>query len=186
MALEVKKRYAVPRTRSSRDTLPQRTMKREQRRKSARRLTTTFLTLAIVAISGGIVYTWYIGQQRTALADQAAPVRTERPVIKPPKVPSDARVGVAMQTITADAKPGNNASITVRTNPEAECSVVVKYNNVAAVDSGLVPKLADEFGVASWSWTVATSAPVGKWPVEVTCKNKKHSAVVSSDITIKQ
>lgn len=90
-----------------------------------------------------------------------------------------------MQSSTAEGRAGENASITIRTNPEAECAITVKYNNVAAVDSGLVTKLADEFGVASWSWTLAASAPAGKWPIEVNCKNKKYSGMVRTDIVVK-
>jgi hypothetical protein len=184
MALAVKKKYPVPHKTRPHHTLPQRTLKREQRKKSAHRLMSTVLTLAVIAIGAGLVYTWYNGQQLSATADQPVAVRTSRPVIKPPKIASDAKVGVAVQSYTTDAKPGQNASIAVRTNPEAECAITMKYNNVAAVDSGLVTKLADEFGVASWSWTVGASTPAGKWPIEVTCKNKKHSAVVIADIVI--
>lgn len=186
MALEVKKRYPVPRSRRSPHKLPQRTMKREQRKKSAQRTVTSVLVLVVVAVGAGMAYTWYTGQQQqSALANQPAPERTTRAIIKPQKVPSDARVGASVQTITPEVKPGENASLSIRTNPEAECSIVVKYGTITAVDSGLVAKMADEFGVASWSWTVAASSPTGKWPADVTCKNKKHSAMVRAEFTVK-
>lgn len=185
MALKVKNKYSIPRSGRSIDKLPQRTMKREQRRKSMRRMLTTALVLVVFAGGGGIVYTWYMGQQKSAAATQPAPVYKPRSVIKPPKIASTAPLGVSVQTFTPEAKPGDNASVTIRTNPEADCSVVVRYGTTQAVDSGLVPKLADEYGVASWSWTIAPGAASGKAPVTVTCKNKKHSAVVVADVMVK-
>ena len=184
MALKVKHKYKLPKRSKSDYTLPQRTYKREQRKASARRFSNSILALLIVAITGGMIYTWYNGQNQLASAAQAAPEYTPRAVIKPSKIPSDAKVGVAQQTVTGELKAGDNAALSVRTNPEADCSIVVKYNNVVAVDSGLITKQADEFGVASWSWTVAAGTPAGTWPAEVTCKNKKHSAMLRVDIKV--
>lgn len=185
MALEVKKRYPVPHATRPHHKLPQRVMKREQRKESARRMLTSVMVIAVLAVGAGIAYTWYVGKNQTAVANQPVPVRTTRAIIKPQKVPSDARVGAAVQTITPEVKPGENVSLTVRTNPEAECSIAVRYNNVSAVDSGLVTKIADEYGVVSWSWTISPSAATGKWPADATCKNKKHSAMVRGEFTIK-
>ncbi|MBC7512214.1 hypothetical protein H7142_00960 [Candidatus Saccharibacteria bacterium] len=183
MALKVKKKYPVART-SQYHTLPQRTHKREQRQKSTRRLITMLFTLCIMTIGAGLVYTWYSGQQKIASADQPAPARPTRTILKPHKIASDAPIGAAVQTLTSEVKPGDNASITIRTNPEAECTITVKYDTVAAVDSGLVPKLSDEFGVVGWSWTVAPGTAQGVWPAEVLCKNKKNSAMVRGDIKV--
>ncbi len=186
MALQVKKRYLLPRKRSAHDTLPQRIQRRDQRRQSMRRGITVALVLLTISVIGGVTYTWYMGQQKTALISQAQSNRGSRAIFRPPKVASDAKIGVAVQMSASQTKPGENASITVRTNPEADCSISVKYNNMLAKDSGLAPKAADEFGVATWAWTVASNTPTGKWPVEVLCKNKVHSAVVSSEIEIIQ
>lgn len=183
MALQVKKRYPTPRRTMSYDRLPQRIQKRDQRRQSYRRTATTALVLLLLAVVGGIVYTWYGGQQKTATIKQA-PTPTRRTTFKPPKIPSNARIGVAIQTSMLQVKPGENASVTIRTNPEAICTVSVKYNKVPATDSGLIQKTADEFGVADWSWTVPAGTPKGKWPVDVTCKNKAYSAVVSGEVIV--
>lgn len=150
-----------------------------------RRFVTTTLVLVILAGGAGLAYTWYMGQQKSAAASQPAPVYKPRSVIKPPKIASDAPLGVSVQTFTPEVTPGENASVTIRTNPEAECSIAVKYGTTQAIDSGLAPKPADEYGVASWSWTVSTGAASGKAPVTVTCKNKKHSAVVVTDVVVK-
>lgn len=184
MALEVKKRYPTLRIKHASHTLPQRTFKKEQRKLSLRRLLSTTLVLCIVTIAGGIGYTWYMGAQKATHADQAAVKPMKRLVIKPLKIASTAPIGVATQMVSSPVKSGDNASITVKTNPAADCSISVTYNDIPAHDSGLIAKPADEFGLASWSWTVAPSAPKGTWPVWVTCKNKKNTAVVKADLGI--
>jgi hypothetical protein len=186
MVLVVKKRYPAPirRTKDTHHKLPQRVYKREQRMQSIRRMTTGLLVLCLLAMATGIGYTWYMGRHKTALADQPAPAKSVRPVFRPLKVASDAPIGVATQTFTSDVKRGDNASISVRTNPEADCIISVKYGSILAQDSGLVGKKADEFGVASWAWTISPSAPKGAWPVQVSCKNKKNSAVVIVNLVV--
>ncbi|MES2875996.1 MAG: hypothetical protein V4678_00840 [Patescibacteria group bacterium] len=185
MALQVKKRYPVPKKSRAHHTLPQRTLKREQRRASARRTMTALLALGLVMLIGGVGYTWYMGKQEPVALEQTAMPTPKRTVLRPPKIASNAAIGASVQSYTPEVKPGENASVTIRTNPEAECVIAVKYNKVLAVDSGLTPKVADEFGVASWSWTVALGTPPGAWPAEVTCKNKKNSAFVKAEFIVK-
>lgn len=184
MALRVKKRIPLPHKDQHHELLPQRTWRKQQRKQTVRRITTITLVVLVMAVVGGIVHTWYMGQQRVASSKQAPITSVPRAVFKPPKVASNAKIGVAVQIVSPKVKPGENASITIRTNPEANCTISVKYNKVAVNDSGLAPKVADEFGVASWAWTVAPGAPTGKWPIEIICKNKLYSAVVVSDLVI--
>lgn len=146
----------------------------------------TGVVLALLAVTGGIGYTWYMGQQQPLAAEQLeTPVINRRAALKPPKISSTAAIGASVQTFTPEVKPGDNASVSVRTNPEAACKIVVTYDKVPAVDGGLTPKTADEFGLVSWSWTVKPGTPAGTWPAEVTCKNKKNSAFVKAEFVVK-
>jgi hypothetical protein len=181
MSLRVKRRLPTV----SRKPLAQRTLKREQRRRSVRRMMLASACLIIMAIGGGMIYTWVMGQNEPALARSDVKPNSKQVNLTPPKVSTTAPVGVAIQSVTSPVSPGENASVSVRTNPEVECSIVVTYDDTAAVDSGLVKKKADEFGTASWAWTVAQGVPLGTWPVDVTCQNKKHSAVLKVDLVIK-
>lgn len=74
-----------------------------------------------------------------------------------------------------------NASLAIRTCPEAACSITVTYANEISKDAGLLPKPADEFGVVQWTWTVESSRPVGKWPVDVTCGLGKESDIIAKN-----
>lgn len=106
------------------------------------------------------------------------------PFATPKKKAPDAVVGVAVQMITSPLVPGSNAMINIKTNNDAKCKITVVYNKVPSTDSGLSDKVADEFGVVSWTWTVEPTAPLGSWPVTVTCANEKKSGVVVTDLNL--
>lgn len=143
------------------------------------------VALLLLAVGGGVAYTWYMGQDESDLSAIAAPVEAEpAPVITHLKPAANAKVGAAVQMLTSPVAPGSNASITVKTNPDAVCTITVIYDKTASKDSGLSTKTADEFGVLSWAWTVEASAPLGKWPVKVTCTYNKQSAVVQGDLVV--
>lgn len=157
------------------------------RGKGRKRFITTIITtivLLLVFVGAGLGYTWYMGRYKPAkIVETSTPV--SRNVTPPPKTVDDnAKVGVSSQTFTDKVVLGKNASISIKTNPLAACSIRVEYNKEASTDSGLVPKKADEYGVASWGWTVEESRPVGKWPVTVTCANAKNSGVLTLDMNV--
>ncbi len=77
-----------------------------------------------------------------------------------------------------------NASIIIRTNAGSKCVIAVVYDKTASSDSGLGSKTADEYGIASWTWTVESSVPIGKWPVKVTCVYNGRSAVVQGNLQV--
>jgi hypothetical protein len=153
-------------------------------RKRIMRAIITIVVLLLLLLFAGMGYTWYMGRYVPPV-----PVETPKPVtrktIEPPKqVDETVKVGVSSQTFTDKVMQGNNASISIRTNPLAACSIRVEYNKEPSTDSGLVPKKADEYGVVSWAWTVEVSRPEGKWPVTVTCANAKNSGVLTLDLFV--
>lgn len=145
----------------------------------------TFI-LFMVLIGGGVAYTWYVGQNsdEQALAEPV-PVATQRsaPIRRVQQDPN-APVGVAIQAFTTPVAPGDNASMSIRTNPNAECTITVTYDKVESKDSGLIPKIADEYGMVSWAWTVEDTTPLGKWPAKVTCTRDDKSGVAQGDLVI--
>lgn len=146
----------------------------------------TCVVLLLVFVGGGLLYTWYMGKHSPASVSVKAPKPTAQKTtpISPHQPKPDAVIGASVQYITSPVTPGMNASITVKTNAGAKCTIVVEYDKVASKDSGLVPKIAEEFGMVTWAWTVEASAPLGKWPVKVTCANVKNSAVVKGDLEV--
>jgi hypothetical protein len=125
--------------------------------------------------------------QHAKVKEVVVPVQTTKPKTTEPAQPApNAKEGVAVQSLTSPVAPGDNASIDIHTNRDSKCTITVVYNNIPSKDAGLTPKTADEYGLASWSWTVESTVPVGKWPVTVTCEWNKKIAVVIGDLIVKK
>lgn len=181
MALKVGKKYSLRRS-----PTPQRRAAAERRKESLRRTMTVTIVLAFVLMAGGAGYTWYMGEQKTAAITPEEPVPSRRIDIKPVKQDPNANVGVSVQMLSSPVQPGQNASISVRTNQLANCTIAVKYGEVLSTDSGLTKKTADDYGTVSWSWTVPATAPEGKAAVKVDCANKSKSGSVTGDLIVKK
>jgi hypothetical protein len=77
------------------------------------------------------------------------------------------------------ARPGQQASTTVKTTPSAQC--VPRYTTPAGTNSaaqGLGPKTADSGGTASWSWFIGTNTRPGTGTIYVTCGGAQASAPI--------
>lgn len=158
---------------------------RAERKKTIRRTVIAVSILLLLLVGLGVAYTWYMGQQPLDdKANQPAPtvVQRQKPSVKTPD--ENAPVAIVQQTLTSPIKPPANASFSIKTNNGAACQISVKYNNVPSPDTGLSPKIADEFGVVMWSWSIAQGTLVGQWPIEVTCANKTHSAYYKATLEI--
>ena len=151
--------------------------------RSIRNIAISFVVILVLAVGTGAGYTWYMGKQKVASTVVAEPVQTS-PAIIPTKPAENASVGVSVQSLLTPITPGSNTSITIRTTPSAACTISVVYNDVPSTDSGLKAEQADDFGMATWTWTVGVSVPLGKWPVKVACSYNKHSGVVQGDLVV--
>lgn len=144
----------------------------------------------LLLVGAGVGYTWYMGMQQPVEAAQEEEVASARPVAVTPSKPApDAPVGVSSQMLTSPVEPGENASLTVKTNAGANCEITVTYGELdeedkRSTDSGLTKKTANPYGVVSWSWTVEADRPLGTWPVEVTCANEEKSGYLRVDLIV--
>lgn len=163
---------------------------RGRHNKTLRNTLVGIVVTLLLLIGSGIGYTWYMGKYHNpVIASDLPAAPTEKlpdPFENPRKMAPDAVVSASIQMITSPLSPGMNAMVNVKTNPDAKCTISVVYDKTASTDSGLSPKVADEYGVVSWTWTVEATTPLGKWPVKVTCANEKRSAVVQADLVLKQ
>lgn len=153
-----------------------------------RNVTVTVVILLLLFVGGGTAYTWYVGKHSKVEVPELASA-TEKlpdPFEKPPKMAPDAVMSASVQMITSPLVPGMNAMVNVKTNPDAKCKISVIYDKTPSTDSGLIEKVADEYGIVSWTWTVESTAPLGSWPVKVTCANEKNSAEVKADLKLQK
>jgi len=153
--------------------------------KVIRNILISALVLVVLFVGAGLVYTWYMGQNTTPVAEAVTENKSTAPVlIKPTKPGADTPESASVQSLVSPVLPGSNTTITVRTKQYSICRISVIYDKTTSTDSGLYNKTADEYGMVSWSWTVEDSVPLGKWPVSVTCTFDKKSAVVVGDLKV--
>lgn len=72
-------------------------------------------------------------------------------------------------TVTSPVRGGRTANASAMTAPNAVRTITVMYASGPSRAEGLEAKSTDGGGSVSWSWTVATDATPGSWPVEVSC-----------------
>lgn len=153
--------------------------------RSIRNVAISVGVLIVLLVAAGGIYTWIIGQNsvpnKVATTADSTPVPAIKHVDPAPNVQESASV----QSLTSPVAPGDNASVIIKTNPGSWCTITVVYDKTASTDSGLTGKTSDDFGSVSWTWTVDTTAPVGKWPVTVTCLRNKLTAIVIGDLIVK-
>lgn len=155
--------------------------------KTTLKITASAVILLVLVVGAGVGYIWYTGQhaaensQAFAEPPEAINVGT---LPERPKVNQTSVVGASVQSVTSPVTPGSNASIMVKTNRQATCTIAVVYDKTPAKDSGLAEKKSDDYGLVQWAWTVPANAPLGTWPITVTCANEKNSAVVENDLKI--
>lgn len=155
--------------------------------KTARNIALAILALLVVMIGGGLAYAWYAGQHadENSQAFQTPGQTFKQAKVAPGKVNQAGPIGASIQTLSSPVTPGSNASVMVRTNPQATCVITVEYaNKTQSKDSGLTQKKSDEYGIVQWAWTVEPTVPEGVSPVTVTCANQKNSAMVRGDLKV--
>lgn len=159
---------------------------RESRKRTLRRVGFSVVILLFLLIVAAVIYVWYMGRHPAQQAVETVDTSSQAPILKTYTPDPDDPIGISEQSFTGQAKLGENAAIGVKTSPGAACQISVKMSNNAVLpDSGLVPKIADDFGLVEWSWTVPANGLIGKWPVEVTCANvAKKSAYYRADLEV--
>lgn len=160
------------------------------RKRRRRRLASTIMfmivTMAVLSVLG-LVYTWYVGQQVDSPVAEIPDTSSKRAQPKePPKPTKKTQVGIVVQAFLTPVKIGDNASLSIRTLPGAPCTISFTFNddNERSKDTGLIPKIADEYGLVDWTWKVMSNVRPGTWPVEVTCANGSQSAYSRSDLEV--
>lgn len=157
---------------------------KKRRRKTARIATVVTAILFLLLLGAGIFYTWYMGRNKPAEVKELSTQKLVNPLPKTSKPNENTPIGIGLQTFTSPVVRGKNSSIGIRTTPTAACSIHLEYDGLASKDTGLIPKVADEFGSVSWTWTVEASRPVGKWPVEIVCAYNGRSAYYRADLVV--
>jgi hypothetical protein len=141
--------------------------------------------LLVLSVGAGVAYTWYMSQNDIAPVVLRPTTTLNNGPLKHAKIAANAPANASIQSLSSPVMPGTNAAVTVKGNPGSSCVIKVEYNNIPSNDAGLkLTKVLDEFGVATWSWTVESTVPEGKWPVTITCMYDTRSAIVIGDLIV--
>ena len=120
-----------------------------------------------------------------------APLATEEPLASagpgtnPTAKPNASPLNLKVTAYTKSVRAGSNASITVKTNPGADCQITVEYSSGPSTAAGLEPKKAGTTGSATWKWKVGSHTTKGSWPITIQCDHGGRTATVKRNFTVK-
>jgi len=155
------------------------------RRKTVKNGLISIIVLLALTFVGSSAYVYYIDlHNKPAVATATVDTSKQLHPIVAVKQDPNAPVGVAIEVISSPIPRGGEALASVKSYPNATCVIKVMYNNVASTETGLESKVADDFGVVSWSWNVSGAVPIGSWPVDITCAHHSKSGYVQGSILI--
>jgi len=153
--------------------------------RKARNISISAVSLLILLLVSGTIYTLVNDHSSDKVTSVSTPsATTSNQVIKPVQPAANVAEGVALEFITSPVTRGSQATIEVNTNALSSCSITVTYNNVPAVDPGLKTQAADAYGAVGWTWDVSQSAPIGTWPVKITCIYHGRSGVYQANLQV--
>lgn len=132
----------------------------------------------------GVAYAWHTASQEPLPQQTAAQPQNFTPMIQKPKPDPNAAAYASVQSLTTPIAPGDNASITVKSNLEAICMIVVEFAGQTSKDSGLIRKPVDEFGLVTWAWTIGANDPEGERTVKVTCQHNNKTSFVQGVVMV--
>lgn len=149
--------------------------------KVALSLATLLVVVVALGAAGGGAYMWYMGRHG---AEESTVYKKADAGISPKQTAASLGTSLTVESVTSPVMPGATATLIAKTDPNAKCLIEVTYDQVKAVDNGLLQKTADKEGSVSWTWKVAPAAAEGKWPAKVTCTNKKSSTIAQGELVV--
>ncbi len=115
-----------------------------------------------------------------------APALAKGPAASTAAKTADAKktLDVSITKLTSPIKPGDDATVAIKTDPGALCKIEVKLKSGPSTAAGLKSQRADDKGVATWSWKIAPNAAVGQWPVTINTSLKGAKGTASGTLKI--
>jgi hypothetical protein len=115
----------------------------------------------------------------------ATPKATAKPKAKPTATPTSTKLSVTVTARTASVPRNSTVSVSIKTSPEAGCSIDVEYKSGPSTASGLGDKTASSTGAITWSWRIGSNTTRGTWPIHVTCQLGSRSGSVDTSFTVR-
>ena len=154
--------------------------------KLVRQMAISASVLTGLMVIGGVIYVYVMDQaaNNQPIIAPTANVATQNQTLQPPAVAPNAAESAAIELLTSPVTPGAAASMSVQTNPGSSCTIAVAYDKANSTAAGLIPETADAYGAVTWNWVVEPRAPLGTWPVNVTCAFHGRTGFVQGNLQI--
>ena len=160
-------------------------MKIKHNKRPLRKIVIVGSVLVVLFLIAGTIYVYLADRSAKPLpAARSANVQTNSPIPKPVIPGVNDPEGVSLDALTTPVTSGSVASMSVQTLPDSTCTINVSYNGVLSKAAGLVPEPSNAYGSVSWTWTVDSNAPVGTWPVNVTCAFHGRTGVYIGNLQV--
>jgi hypothetical protein len=91
---------------------------------------------------------------------------------------------VTKEAFTDKVGTTKTASVTIRTEPSARCTIEVLYDSGPSQAAGLDPKKATSGGKVIWSWKVGSNTKAGTYPITIVCTLDDHEGTLELDFTV--
>jgi hypothetical protein len=127
------------------------------------------------------------GSGAPAVTGPAALVATKvpaTPVPTPTAEPTPLPMDVTKEAFTAKVATTKTASVTIRTDAGAKCTIEVLYDSGPSQAQGLDPKTATSGGKVIWSWKVGSNTKAGTYPITIVCTRTDHEGTLELDFTV--
>jgi hypothetical protein len=113
------------------------------------------------------------------------PLATEALTPDPTAKPDASPIPVKVTSVSKSVRRDGTASVAIKTNPGATCSIDVQYKSGSATAKGLDPKKAGTTGSVVWKWKVGRNTTKGTWPIEIDCRLGDRTGSASTKFTVK-
>jgi hypothetical protein len=163
-----------------------RKIKKHRLPRGVSRVLTSALVLLFVIVILGVVYVYFSGSSGPLPSQEDKPIEEiSTSTIKPQKPSEAVPESASVTLISTPVKPGAAMDMAVQTLPQSKCQASVSSKSTRQAVAGPKPAIADDFGAASWNWTISKSSPAGEYSVEITCSYHKKVAVVDTSFTVR-
>ena len=120
------------------------------------------------------------GETQTAASSASSPPAVEE---------SASRLGgpsIALLVHCLDVLPGQNASVTIKTEPGGLCFIAVQYYSGLSVSDSLKVRQANDEGISEWKWKVSPTTKPGEWPVTIVCAVDDRLAMRTLSLVVRE
>ncbi len=99
--------------------------------------------------------------------------------------PASGSLAISVVSLTSPVSPGSTAKLTIRTSPDAACSIEVHYKSGLSHAAGLGQQTANDEGLVTWRWKVGTSTTPGTWRIVVSAAANGEEASIQVPLEVR-